>query len=169
MLLRRSTLVFSQGMRQFNRAHKFLQSWFLLESWHIRPTPTFLRASLLQYHEQQQCLQKDYSTNEVFYTSLYCRDYVPLDILPSDVGGYKNAPLMVGLPHDSLLLSVGEFLCQNMLYWNILSVWNLFRTTRQTSRSCWPWTHFSTRERNMDLTGRCSIRWHVPSLKFNTK
>ena len=41
------------------------------------------------------------------HTSLYCRDYVPLDILPSDVGGDKNAPLMVSLPPDSFLLNVG--------------------------------------------------------------
>ena len=33
---------------------------------------------------------------------------MPLDILPSDVGGDKNAPLMVSVPHDSFLLNVGE-------------------------------------------------------------
>ena len=32
---------------------------------------------------------------------------MPLDILPSDVGGDKNAPLMVSLPPDSFLLNVG--------------------------------------------------------------
>ena len=100
--------VFSQGMRQFDRTCKFLQSRFLLEGWHIRPTPTFLGAPLLQYHEQQRYLRKVYPINEVFQTGLYCRDYVPLDILPSDVGGNKNAPLMVSLPHDSFLLNVGR-------------------------------------------------------------
>ena len=33
---------------------------------------------------------------------------MPFDILPSDVGGDKNAPLMVSVPHDSFLLNVGE-------------------------------------------------------------
>ena len=66
-------------------------------------TPTFLWASLLQYHEQQRHLQK--KIDKVCHTSLYCRDYVPFDILPSDVGGDKNAPLMVSLPHDSFLNS----------------------------------------------------------------
>ena len=44
--------------------------------------------------------------DKVCHTSLYCRDYVPLDILPSDVGGDKNAPLMVSVPHDPFLLNV---------------------------------------------------------------
>ena len=46
---------------------------------------------------------------------------MPLDILPSDVGGDKNAPLMVSLPHDSFLLNVGEFLWQNAS-WNKIVV-----------------------------------------------
>ena len=107
---------------------------FFLEGWHIR---VFLRAYkdvlkgiTLAIPWTTTLFEKSFF-NEVYHTSLYCRDYVPLDILPSDVGGNKNAPLMVSLPHESLL-SVGEFLCQNMLYWNIL-FWTSLKLVQDNS------------------------------------
>ena len=37
-------IVPTQGMKQFDKSCKFLQSRFLLKGLHIRPMPTFLRA-----------------------------------------------------------------------------------------------------------------------------